>query len=118
MIYRIAESEEWLSTLRCGQFASADLAQEGFIHCSEKQQILRTAEKYYAGKTDLRLLEIDDILMGEKVRRESSGERGEYFPHVYAPIPMTAILRHFDFRVEDAEIDTDIPRRFLLPPAL
>jgi len=43
MIYRIAESEEWLSTLRCGQFASADLAQEGFIHCSEKQQILRTA---------------------------------------------------------------------------
>ena len=97
MIYRIAEPEDWLQCLRSGQFASADLSLEGFIHCSEKQQILRTAAKYYAGKTGLVLLEIDDTLLGADVRREDLTGRGENFPHVYAPIPMVAIAWHFDF---------------------
>ncbi len=100
MIYRIAESEDWLQCLRNRQFTSADLSLEGFIHCSEKQQILHTAAKYYAGKTDLVLLEIDDILMGANLRREDLTGRGEYYPHVYAPIPIAAIQRHFDFLMD------------------
>ena len=97
MIYRIAEPEDWLQCLHFGQFSSADLSLEGFIHCSEKQQILRTAAKYYAGKTGLVLLEIDETLLGAGVRREDLTDRGENFPHVYAPIPIAAIQRHFDF---------------------
>lgn len=111
MIYRIAVPEDWLQCLRTSQFVSRDLSLEGFIHCSEKHQILRTAEKYYSGKTDLVLLEIDDILLGADVRREDLTGRGENFPHVYAPIPVAAIQRHFDFLM-DAMGD------FYLPAAL
>ena len=94
-VYRIAEREDWLQCLRLGHFASADLKREGFIHCSEKHQVLRTAAKYYAGKTDLVLLEIDETQIEQNLKREDLVGKGELFPHVYGAIPMAAILRHF-----------------------
>ncbi len=97
MIYRIAEASDWDYAQKTGEFASADLQAEGFIHCSEQHQILRTAAKYYAGKKSLVLLEIDETRIIDKLKREDSTGRGELFPHIYASIPMAAITRHFDF---------------------
>ena len=100
MIYRIAEPADWASAQRKGEFASADLADEGFIHCSEQHQVARTTRKYYAGKKSLVLLEIDEILLGAALVREDLAGSG-VFPHVYEPIPLSAIVRHFDFAVAD-----------------
>jgi uncharacterized protein (DUF952 family) len=97
MIYRIAEANDWARAQQTGEFASADLKAEGFIHCSEQQQILRTAAKYYTGKKSLVLLEIDETKIIDDLKREDSTGRGEMFPHIYAPIPLIAITRHFDF---------------------
>ena len=99
MIYRIAEQADWQRAQREGVFASGDLSEEGFIHCSEFHQVLRTAEKYYVGKKCLVLLEIDDGLLGAALVREDVGGSG-VFPHAYTPIPLAAIVRHFDFGVD------------------
>ena len=96
MIYRIAEQSDWSRAQREGVFASGDLAAEGFIHCSERHQVARTAQKYYRGKTSLFLLEIDDGVLGGTLVREDLTGSG-VFPHVYAPISLNAIVRHFDF---------------------
>ena len=96
MIYRISEQDDWLRAQRDGVFASADLIEEGFIHCSEPHQVARTAQKYYVGKSTLALLEIDEGLLGNTLRRENLTGSG-VFPHVYGPIPLRAIVRHFDF---------------------
>lgn len=101
MIYRIAEQSEWVQTQRNGYFASADLAAEGFIHSSELHQVLRTANKYYRGRSSLVLLEIDDALLGDVVVREDLTGAGMRFPHAYAPIPIHAIVRHFDFAEDE-----------------
>lgn len=101
MIYRIAEASDWARAQQTGEFASADLTAEGFIHCSEQQQILRTAAKYYAGKKLLVLLEIDETKIIDHLKREDSTGRGELFPHIYAPIPLAAIARHVDFMEVD-----------------
>ena len=98
MIYRIAEQADWTRAQREGAFASADLAAEGFIHCSEQHQVARTARKYYAGKSALVLLEIDDVALGAALVRENLTGSG-LFPHSYKPIPLSAIVRHFDFAV-------------------
>lgn len=111
MIYRIADEEDWRLARQTGQFVSADLAAEGFIHASELQQVLRTAEKYCSGKTGLALLEIDDSILGEKVVREDLAGSGLRFPHIYAPVPLHAIVRHFDF-------PENAGGGFSLPPAL
>ena len=96
MIYRIAEQSDWNCAQREGVFTSGDLAAEGFIHCSERYQVARTAQKYYRGKTSLFLLEIDDAVLGGTLVREDLTGSG-VFPHVYAPISLGAIVRHFDF---------------------
>jgi uncharacterized protein (DUF952 family) len=98
MIYRIAEQADWKGAQRAGVFVSADLAAEGFIHCSEQHQVLRTAQKYYSGKSALLLLEIDDTVLGDLLVREDLTGSGS-FPHVYGPIPLGAIVRHVDFAV-------------------
>lgn len=108
MIYRIAEQADWLQTQQRGYFVSADLAAEGFIHGSELHQVLRTANKYYRGKTSLLLLEIDDALLGDSVIREDLPGSGMRFPHIYAPVPIQAIVRHFDF-AEDATRGFSLP---------
>jgi uncharacterized protein (DUF952 family) len=97
MIYRIAESSDWLDARQTGSFASADLAAEGFIHLSELHQVLRTANKYYRGKTGLVLLEIDEARLQEKLVREDLTGNGSIFPHSYVPIPLHAIVRFSDF---------------------
>jgi uncharacterized protein (DUF952 family) len=79
MIYRISERSDWRAALRSGEFASADLVLEGFIHCSEREQILPTAHRYFSGKQGLVLLEIDDARIGEFIRREDLAGRGETF---------------------------------------
>jgi uncharacterized protein (DUF952 family) len=71
-------------------FASADLALEGFIHCSEHHQILRTANKYFSDADTLTLLEIDGDALGATLVREDLTGSG-MFPHVYAPIPADAV---------------------------
>ena len=101
MIYRIAEMADWQAALLHGEFSSADLLQEGFIHCSERAQVLRTAQKYYAGRSGLVLLEIDDAAIAASIRREDLTGRGENFPHAYSPIPLKAIVRHFKFLAND-----------------
>ncbi len=111
MIYRIADSADWYAALSSGEFASADLALEGFIHCSTREQVLRTASKYYAGHCDLLLLEIDDAAIGARLRFEDLAGKGESFPHVYASIPLAAVVRHFAFVPDEHD-------RFSLPYGL
>ena len=100
-LYRLAGLDDWEMAQKTGFFASADLAAEGFIHTSEKQQVLETARRYYAGRDDLVLLEIDETALnaaGVRVEREWAAGRGEYFAHVFAPIPVAAIGRVWPFR--------------------
>ncbi|HEX8427109.1 DUF952 domain-containing protein [Hymenobacter sp.] len=100
MLYRIAEPQDWQHAQLTGFFTSADLKAEGFIHSSERSQILETARRYYPGRLDLVLLEWDEdalIAAGVRVEREWVESRQEFFAHVFGPVPLTAIRRHWVF---------------------
>ena len=91
MIYRLTDEADWQRAQIDGAFASADLASEGFIHCSAFEQILRTANKYYPAHTHLLLLHIEEPLLGDALVREDLTGSG-VFPHVYAAIPLAAVV--------------------------
>jgi uncharacterized protein (DUF952 family) len=100
MLYRIADPADWAKAQETGFFASADLAAEGFIHSSEKHQVLETARQYYRGRTDLVLLEWDESALeasGLRIEREWVPDRGEAFAHVFGPVPLSAVRRHWPF---------------------
>jgi uncharacterized protein (DUF952 family) len=114
MIYRIAELADWQAAQQTGFFVSADLAAEGFIHASELYQVEATANRYYAGRTDIVLLELDESelwVAAVPVKREYAKARNDYFPHIFAPIPLAAVVRALSFQ-------TEADGRHALPPEL
>ena len=98
MIYRIAEAADWAAARQSGSFASPDLAAEGFIHFSERHQVQGVADRYYAGKTGLVLLAVEESkLGGPPLKRENTSGGTELFPHVYGRVPIDAVTGNAPF---------------------
>ena len=61
-------------------------------------QLRETARKHFAGRDDLLLVTIDaDRLDPQPIWEPSRG--GDLFPHLYAPLPMTAVRCERDLSV-------------------
>src|SRR5439155_14180413 len=71
---------------------------EGFAHCSDPGTVHLPANRLFAGRADLVLLEIDPAKVD--VRWEPGvppSPDGVWFPHVYGPIPPSAVVAVHDF---------------------
>jgi len=90
--FKILTAQQWSDwkDARVLHGAPIDL-QDGFIHLSAADQVAATAAKHFAGQTGLILAEIDLAQLGSAVRWETS-RGGALFPHVYAPIPLSALV--------------------------
>ena len=91
LIFKIAGAEEWRGAEQAGVFAGApvDLA-DGYIHFSTAAQVAETAARWFAGRDDLVLAAIEAEALGPVLRWEPS-RGGALFPHLYAPLPLSAV---------------------------
>ena len=94
-LFHLAALDEWLADV-AGAYAPATFASENFIHCAYREQLAGVYARYYAGRTDLVVLEIDPAVLRTRVgaaalRDEPSAVTGELFPHVYAALPRDAV---------------------------
>ncbi|HET7545433.1 MAG TPA: DUF952 domain-containing protein [Polyangiaceae bacterium] len=94
-VFHITERDAFAAALEAGIYTAASLRSEGFIHCSTRSQVVRSAERFFAGKTGLVLLCIDAARIATLLRYEAAD--GEAFPHCYGPIPLSAIPAVIDF---------------------
>jgi len=92
LIYKIAPAKLWHEAEAQGAFKGSpvDIA-DGFIHFSTAEQTRETAARHFAGQDDLLLAAIDPERLGPALRYEPS-RGGALFPHLYAALPMTAVL--------------------------
>ncbi len=92
VIYKICERAAWQSAAQAGVYrGSAVDARDGFIHFSSAAQTAETAAKHFAGQTDLMLIAVDADALGDALKWEVS-RGGDLFPHLYAALPMQAVL--------------------------
>ena len=94
-IYTMVREADWRAAERAGFYAgSADDARDGFLHFSTAGQIRASAAKHRAGVADLWLLEVDATRLGDALKWEpaSGGSRPGLFPHLYARLPLDAVL--------------------------
>ncbi len=100
-IYKIVPRELWQEARAAGLFkgASIDL-KDGYIHFSTAAQAIETARLHFAGQADLLLVAVDATLFGEALKWEAS-RGGDLFPHLYAPLPMTAVTAERSAHVAD-----------------
>jgi uncharacterized protein (DUF952 family) len=94
-VFHITERSLFAAALETGAYESDSLKTEGFVHCSTREQILRTAARFFAGRSGLVILCIDAALLGMQLRYETAD--GEAFPHCYGVIPLDAIPAVIDF---------------------
>lgn len=91
IIYHVTTAPEWEQAKQQGFYESPSLKAEGFIHCSEENQVAGVLERYFAGKTNLVKLTINtDKLTSRYVQEWSSGSQ-DTFPHVYGPINLESV---------------------------
>jgi glutathione S-transferase len=89
-IYHIVSPEAWEQAGN-GPYHAASLQTEGFIHCSNGDQVARVANLFYADQAELLVLCVDVARLTSPVRDEDAGP-GERFPHVYGPLNREAIV--------------------------
>jgi uncharacterized protein (DUF952 family) len=108
-IFKICDRAEWAEAERRGGFhgSAVDIA-DGFIHFSAADQVAVTAERHFAGLTDLVIVAVDAQALGPTLRWEPS-RGGALFPHLYGTLPLTAVNW-----VEPLPLDTH--GRHVLPP--
>lgn len=92
-VYKICLAALWREAEAAGAFAGAPVDRaDGFVHLSSAAQVAGTAERHFAGQDDLLLVEIDSASLGAALRYEPS-RGGELFPHLYGPLPISAVRR-------------------------
>ncbi len=98
MLFHIIEKQGWVDAQDRGEYHPDGLESEGFIHLSEKRQVLRPANLLYSGRQDLSILVIDpERLTSEVVYEPGSHGESENFPHLYGPLNVDAVISVVDF---------------------
>jgi uncharacterized protein (DUF952 family) len=96
-LWHLASADDWERALAGGgpyemSTVGRTLSDEGFIHCSFADQVAATARRFYAGRADVVVLEIDPARLTAPVRVENLDGGEEQFPHLYGPLPIDAVL--------------------------
>ncbi|RDI57710.1 DUF952 domain-containing protein [Microvirga subterranea] len=92
IIFKICPEPLWREAEKAGIFEGAPIdIIDGYLHFSTAQQVRETASRHFAGQRDLLLVAIDGDRLGDDLRYEPS-RGGDLFPHLYAALPMSAVL--------------------------
>ena len=94
-VFHLTERSVFSVALETGAYEADSLRSEGFVHCSKREQVPRTAARFFAGRSGLVLLCIEAARLADSLRYEAAD--GEAFPHCYGPIPLDAIVAVLDF---------------------
>lgn len=90
-IFHITSRADAEQARRAGSYVAAAFSRDGFIHCSYARQLTRVADARFLGRSDLVLLEIERARVGCEVVDENLEGGSDLFPHIYGPLPMSAV---------------------------
>lgn len=106
-VYHLALPQDWAAAFADGEYRMSTrgmtLDDVGFIHCSRRDQLERTAHLFYGDLDQLVLLTIDPGRVPADIVHEPPEPGGDdLFPHIYGPLPVEAVtITHFWLRNDD-----------------
>ena len=93
-LFHLALAQDWQDAQASGSYRISTrgmtLEQVGFIHCSWREQVAATYQRFYADAGDVLLLEINPEALNAPLRADAIPS-GELFPHLYGPLPVGAV---------------------------
>ena len=91
MIYHLTQKKNWDAALIQGFYDAPSLYREGFIHCSLKEQVHATLERYFKDQSEILLLTIEESKLQYNLQYDFSISLNQDFPHIYGPINIDAV---------------------------
>ncbi len=91
VIYHVTTAGEWEAAKQKGFYDHPSLSAEGFIHCSQENQVAGVLERYFSGQSNLVKLVIDTDLLTARFVFDWSPSTHDTFPHIYGPINLEAV---------------------------
>ena len=91
IIYHIVLPEVWEKFKDQPFYEHESLEQEGFIHCSYRNQLDGVLERYYKDEKRVLIQHIRTARLISDIIAERS-TRAEVYPHIYGKINQTAIV--------------------------
>ncbi|MCD4672417.1 MAG: DUF952 domain-containing protein [Anaerolineaceae bacterium] len=110
-IFHITARRDWEAACQQSIYRADSLADQGFIHTSTREQVLRTADLFYHGQPGLVLLEIDPGQVNVEIRYEDLAGEGMLFPHIYGSLNVGAVVGWAGFEPQ-ADGSFRFPQRF------
>jgi uncharacterized protein (DUF952 family) len=92
IIYHITTEHQWQDAQCQKHYEAESFQTEGFIHCSDANQVIRVANHFFRNTQGLKLLHIKIELLHSRLVYENLEGGEELFPHVYGPINLDAIV--------------------------
>ena len=100
--YKLVDGVDWAAARAAGAYAGSSVDRaDGYIHMSTAAQLGETARRHYAGRAGLVLVAVALDRVGEALRWEAS-RGGDLFPHLYAPLPIAAVVGERGLSVDAA----------------
>ncbi|MGH3309686.1 MAG: DUF952 domain-containing protein [Streptomyces sp.] len=97
-LLHITERSLWEAARASGTYEMSTrgrtLAEVGFVHCSLRHQLPQVAALLYGDcdPGELVVLVIDSERLRSPLRYEPPAPGAEEFPHIYGPLPVTAVV--------------------------
>ena len=106
-IFHIAFASEWSAAEATGTYEVStrglSLEEVGFIHAGFEHQVPLVGAAFYGDVSEpLVVLVIDTARIGAPIRVERVEGTDEQFPHIYGPLPVSAVVE-----VRTASLTTD-----------
>lgn len=100
--YKLLTRAEKETFVAHGRFEGSEQdAADGYIHLSTDSQLARTADRHFAGNTDLFLAAVDVKAAGDALKWERSPRSGLVFPHLYGVLEQRLVRSLVPFRRDE-----------------
>ena len=97
VLFHITSRTEANEARAKGTYAPSGFEAEGFIHCSNLEQVVHVANRRFFETPDLVLFEIESRRLDCPVVDENLEGGEELFPHIYGRLPMSVVVGVHDF---------------------
>jgi uncharacterized protein (DUF952 family) len=118
-IYHITSRQLYEASLATGIYTPPTFEQDGFIHLSQKHQVLGVANNFYKGQTGLVCLVIDPSKLRAELKYEGpvhpNGKEVEEFsasdkfPHLYGAMNLDAVILVAPMAANEQNVFVDLP---------
>ncbi len=100
-IYHLITESDLKQRLKNDYIYEPSLESEGFTHNATLSQVVPAANRHYKGKRDTLLLQIDERLLQYPLRYDYVERHNQYFPHIYGPINLSAVVKIYVMPISD-----------------